>query len=69
MTSTDCPADGIWPRTPRGMTASIPCDMSDKSGPKKTRACGGPAWGNPNDKVCDMGENMGAAFGKCSGEL
>jgi hypothetical protein len=69
MSSTDCPAEGIWPRTPQGITASIPCDMSNKSGPKRTRACGGPAWGKPYEKWCDVGEAMGMAFGKCSGEL
>lgn len=69
MASTDCPADGIWPRTPQGMTASIPCDMSNKSGPQQIRVCGGPAWGNQNNKLCSMGVAMEAAFGKCSGEL
>lgn len=70
LASTDCPADGIWPRTPQGVTASVPCDMSNKSGLQRTRACGGPAWGpKPSDKLCEMGEAMGAAFGKCGGEL
>lgn len=68
MSATDCPAEGVWPRTPAGITATINCD-TDKSGPKKTRACGGPAWGEPNEKMCDLGELMGAAFGHCSGEL
>ncbi|GLB40894.1 putative family 18 [Lyophyllum shimeji] len=69
MSATDCPADGIWPRTPAGTTASVPCDMGNKAGPKQIRACGGPAWGNANAQLCELGEAMAAAFGHCAGEL
>ena len=69
MAPTDCPADGVWPRTPQGATAGVPCDMSDRSGAQRTRACGGPAWGAPREALCEMGEAMGAAFGQCAGEL
>ncbi|KAJ6597131.1 glycosyl hydrolases family 18-domain-containing protein [Mycena vulgaris] len=62
----DCPAQGVWPRTPFATTASLPCDDSDPNGPKRSRRCGGPDWGDASETLCGLDSMMLAAFGHCS---
>ncbi|KAJ8519521.1 hypothetical protein ONZ45_g3508 [Pleurotus djamor] len=62
--NNDCPADGVWPRTSPGKTASVPCTSS--GGPHRTRLCGGPNWAAPVDVMCGASQLMLAAFGHCT---
>ncbi|KAJ7478277.1 glycoside hydrolase superfamily [Mycena latifolia] len=62
----DCPADGVWPRTPPATSATLPCDASNPNGPKRERRCGGPTWGDPTETLCGLDSMMLAAFGHCS---
>ncbi|KAJ6465504.1 glycosyl hydrolases family 18-domain-containing protein [Mycena vitilis] len=66
VNANDCPADGVWPRTPPATSATLPCDASNPNGPKKDRRCGGPSWGDPSQTLCGLDSLMLAAFGHCS---
>lgn len=65
VSDKDCPADGVWPRTGAGKSASVPCSPSSKNGPHKTRLCGGPNWADSEDIMCNASALMMKAFGHC----
>jgi hypothetical protein len=66
LSSTDCPADGVWPRSTPGSTASVPCEGKGSDGPFQSRICGGPNWGEPSGRWCTTTALMIKAFGSCS---
>jgi hypothetical protein len=60
---TDCPADGVWPRTEAGKKATVPCDGG---GSTRSRPCVGPSWGEEQNFFCGQSQMMLEAFGKCN---
>ncbi|KAJ8481334.1 hypothetical protein ONZ45_g2973 [Pleurotus djamor] len=64
-TKQDCPADGVWPKTAPGKTATVPCSGAGRDGPNRSRLCGGPNWAKPVDAMCSASKLMVAAFSHC----
>ncbi|KAG9080401.1 hypothetical protein FRC06_006634 [Ceratobasidium sp. 370] len=60
--STDCLADGVWPRTDAGMKATVPCSSGSGT---RSRACIGPSWGAEESYMCGQPDMMMKAFGNC----
>lgn len=62
--STDCIANGVWPRTEAGKKATVPC--ADGGGGTRSRPCFGPTWGNEEAFFCGQPQMMLKAFGGCN---
>ncbi|KAF8742164.1 hypothetical protein RHS02_03328, partial [Rhizoctonia solani] len=61
--SSDCPADGVWPRTEAGKKATVTCGSG---GGTRSRPCLGPGWGTEESFFCGQSQLMIKAFGKCA---
>ncbi|ELU38710.1 killer toxin alpha/beta [Rhizoctonia solani AG-1 IA] len=61
--SSDCPADGVWPRTEAGKKATVTCGSG---GGTRSRPCLGPGWGTEESFFCGQSQLMIKAFGQCA---
>jgi hypothetical protein len=61
--STDSPANGVWPRTGAGKKATVSCDGG---GSTRSRPCFGPSWGQEQNFYYGQPQIMLEAFGQCN---